>query len=933
MSQLSSQKLSSDSTLTNRNFLPIIIGTLIIFFAVAGYGIHSVEQQIKTNLVKQLQLTLASNVESLRLFFEDKKLDALVLASQPEVHKNIVSLIKLSEKEDLPVNKFRESTSLKWLRKHLGKACEAYGFIGFVILDSTGYQVGAALEEPLGKRQLIEQSIFFYKSMQGDTVVSNPFPGEVRLPDTLGVFHHDQITQFVSTPIKDQEGKILGVLAFRLRPQKEFERVLSVSKFGQTGETYAFNEDGILVSKSRFDNQLQKSGLLSSGKSSILNIQIRDPGRDLRQSPLLDNESIENWPLTKMAESALQKKTGVDVEGYNNYQGIPVIGVWTWMEDQRLGITTEINSEEAFAPLNTLLFWYHTLFGFLIIAVIIGLFLRSRILQSRKQTLENQERLISLTGIIFDSVIAIDQKGTIQTVNPAVEKVFGYTPQELIGKNVKILMPKPYVSEHDGYLENYLRTGEKKIINMVREVTGLKKDGSLFPLELSVSESTVNEEKVFVGVLRNISERKSTEMAIEAAYRERNLILNSAGEGIFGLDLDGKTTFANLAACKMLGFQEEELLGKGQHALIHHTHPNGNPYAREDCPIYAAFKDGNDHQESEEVFWRKDGSSFPVEYMSKPILDGGKIIGAVVTFTDITSRKAAEDELQFAYKKLEERIEERTQELNDAKELAEKHNHAKSEFLSRMSHELRTPMNAILGFAQIMDDSRKDPLSDSHKSRIHQILKAGNHLLELINEVLDLARIEAGKITVSLEPVQIAELARDVLNVTKPMAEKFNIELIDQITEHDKVYVMADKTRLKQVLLNLVSNGIKYNRKEGRVTLRLGNQKPDNIIIQVVDTGMGIPPEKIGKIFEPFDRLGAENSEAEGTGIGMTISKKLVELMNGHIHIDSTLGKGSQFSVSLPTCVSSKINKQESSLSLEELSSDTSNKEFSILYI
>ena len=187
--------------------------------------------------------------------------------------------------------------------------------------------------------------------------------------------------------------------------------------------------------------------------------------------------------------------------------------------------------------------------------------------------------------------------------------------------------------------------------------------------------------------------------------------------------------------------------------------------ALQDCHIYAAFKDGKVHHETEEVFWKKNGSSFPVEYISKPITDDGEIIGAVVTFTNITSRKVAEEELQLAYNELEKRIHDRTHELNKAKELAENHNHAKSEFLSRMSHELRTPMNAILGFAQIMNDSRKDPLSDSHKSRLGQILKAGNHLLELINEVLDLARVEAGKITVSLEPINVSEVTIEVLNV------------------------------------------------------------------------------------------------------------------------------------------------------------------------
>ncbi|MEK9628506.1 MAG: PAS domain S-box protein [Nitrospinota bacterium] len=722
-------------------------------------------------------------------------------------------------------------------------------------------------------------------------------------------------------------------MAFRLRPLMEFDRILSVSSFGETGETYAFNEDGFLVSKSRFDPQLKKMGLLSNSESSIFNIQLRDPGRDLRIKSIQSGESFENWSFTEMAKSALSKNSGVNVAGYNDYRGIPVVGVWTWLENQQLGIATEIDSEEAFAPLNTLLFWYRTLFGLLVIALFIGLFLRSRILKTRKQNIENQERLVSLTGIIFDSVVAINQEGIIQTVNPAVEKVLGYSPTELIGENVAKLMPEPYSSKHDGYLDNYLRTGKKKIINTVTEVEGLKKDGTVFPMEICVSESTTDEEKVFVGVLRDISERKAHEQAIDDANRERNLIFNSAGEGIYGIDLEGNTTFVNPAACKMLGYTEIELLGKEQHNMIHHSLSDGTHYPKDDCPIHGTIRNKKDHHECDEVFWKKDGTSFPVEYISKPITDQGKIIGAVVTFTDITARRAAEEELKHAYHVLEERIKERTQEIKAAKELAENHNQAKSEFLSRMSHELRTPMNAILGFAQIMNESKKDPLPDSHKKRLGQILKAGNHLLELINEVLDLARVEAGKITVSLEPVNIAELVSDKLNVIRPMAEKFNIQVIDKISSHNDIYVLADKTRLKQVLLNLTSNGIKYNRKFGRVTMSIDKHEGEFLNIHITDTGMGISSEKLKRIFEPFDRLGAEGSEVEGTGIGMTISKKLVELMNGQINVYSTPGEGSQFSISLPLGKSTTMKHKESFEITENSYSEFSTKHLTVLYI
>jgi signal transduction histidine kinase len=290
-------------------------------------------------------------------------------------------------------------------------------------------------------------------------------------------------------------------------------------------------------------------------------------------------------------------------------------------------------------------------------------------------------------------------------------------------------------------------------------------------------------------------------------------------------------------------------------------------------------------------------------------------------------------ELQTSYDKLEERIEERTQELKQSKELAEKHSKAKTDFLSSMSHELRTPMNAILGFSQLMREDRKNPLSDFNNSRLDQILKAGDHLLHLINEVLDLTQVESGKATVSLEPINIAELTLDILNVIRPMAKKFDISLIDQITADDKTFVIADKIRLKQVLLNLISNGIKYNRKKGKVTLSLEKQGSDEINILVTDTGMGLSKEQIENIFEPFERLGANTYEIEGTGIGMTISKKLIELMNGRIKVKDLKGKGLQVSVCFPSCEPPALDKENNSSLQASPPYIFSKEKFTVLYI
>ncbi|MDX2152066.1 MAG: ATP-binding protein [Bryobacteraceae bacterium] len=252
----------------------------------------------------------------------------------------------------------------------------------------------------------------------------------------------------------------------------------------------------------------------------------------------------------------------------------------------------------------------------------------------------------------------------------------------------------------------------------------------------------------------------------------------------------------------------------------------------------------------------------------------GVTFGGVVVMTDVSDRRFHEEILRLA------------------KEEAERANNAKSEFLSRMSHELRTPLNAILGFAQLLEMSR---INRKDRESVEQILKAGRHLLLLINEVLDIAKIESGRLPLSLEPIRVSEVVEEVLVMIQPIAAERNILLRAEPDIEWRHLVRADRHRLKQVLLNLLSNGVKYNREGGAVTLSCLEPGKNRLRIQVADTGIGIPPDKMDRLFQPFERLGAEETGVEGTGIGLTLSKRLVEAMGGRIGVESGLDWGSRF--------------------------------------
>lgn len=274
--------------------------------------------------------------------------------------------------------------------------------------------------------------------------------------------------------------------------------------------------------------------------------------------------------------------------------------------------------------------------------------------------------------------------------------------------------------------------------------------------------------------------------------------------------------------------------------------------------------------------------------------------GRVGIQTDITDIKRAERELRRARDELEHRVEARTHELQAATIDAEKANRAKSEFLSRMSHELRTPLNGILGFAQLLLMDQRHPLSDKQSEYIEHVLKAGNLLLELINEVLDLAKIESGRISLSIENIDPRTVINECTDMIETYAADQNIEISRTSNSLPQFYVKGDFTRLKQVLSNLLSNAIKYNVTNGKVNLKSAPGPDGFWRYTVTDTGYGIEKENQELLFQPFNRLNAENTDIEGTGIGLTITKHLIEIMGGSIGVESTIGEGSTFWVDIP---------------------------------
>ncbi len=515
---------------------------------------------------------------------------------------------------------------------------------------------------------------------------------------------------------------------------------------------------------------------------------------------------------------------------------------------------------------------------------------------------KNSETSLRLLATAFESqqaIIITDKDAIILRVNKAFTKVTGFEEHEIVGETPHFLSS----GYHDNYFYSELWSSLETTGRWEGEIWNRRKNGEIYPQWQGITAVVDEENNIthYVASFFDLSDRYETQ------ERER-LILESTSEAIYGVDNQGACTFVNPACLNLLGYDsEQELLGKDMHTVIHSPLDDNTSENTE--------QNGESFHYYSETFWRKDGTSFPVECWSQPIIRADNVLGNVVTFFDITERKLKE------------------QQLLSEKDKSDKANLAKSEFLARMSHELRTPLNAILGFTQLLD---LDPLLSSKSKEFSlEIHNAGHHLLSLINDVLDLAKIEAGRINIELKMIKLKDIISECSSLIIPLAQQSDIKL-QYDDDFEDVLIEVDPTRLTEVLLNLLSNAVKYNSDEGTITLKTEFKDNNQLRISVTDTGAGLSKTQQQKLFKPFERLGADNTQIEGTGMGLVISKHIIEMMNGKIGVDSITDQGSTFWVELEYIDAIKEHEIPSTLSSDSNIIDFAtlkNKVYEVLYV
>lgn len=820
---------------------------ILIVLSLSIYSINQIQNSFRETVSDLLVTTLDTTVNRIDSWKMERVNDVRILALSSDIVHATQDFMRIKINGTLSPQAL---AARKIIEDKIAPGLKAWGGVNYFVLSADGKTIVSTPGTQHSTANAISANSDMLDRVFGGETIMKFLPHE-------GKKGHYEI--YVATPITAGTNNF-AALVFELDPRDDFTQIVGLGRGRATMETYAITREGTMLSESRFTEQLYAIGMLEKGQESLFNIHVRDPGGDLSLG-YRPNVPTDKLPLTKMAGSVLNGNNDTNIDGYRNYRGVTVVGAWKWIDDLGIGIASEINYREAFNTLEQLRL------EIILLATVSSILIAGFAAYfhvSRRKMWESARRTRTVLDSALDGMIVINEQGTVETVNRAAVAMFGYQEDEVVGRNVKMLMPEPYQSAHDGYLERYMGTGERRIIGIGREVIGRRKNGSEFPMDLAVTEMLLQGRRLFLGSTKDITERKEYEGALLRSQETLKAAQRIAHLGSWSWEINtGKIEWSE-EIYRIFGLNPEQFDATYEN-FMNSIHPDDREIVQNAVNI--SLEEKMPYSVEHRVV-RPDGSLRQVLEQGELVFDErGNTVRMNGSVLDITIQKESE--------------------------------RTKSEFVSTVSHELRTPLTSIHGSLGLLAGGAAGEISHGAKKLIDVAHSSSERLIRLINDILDSEKLEAGKMLFNIRPCEIESLLERSIIQNKGYGDKYNVKIIRTGKLLDE-RINVDADRFDQVMANLLSNAIKFSKNGEHV--EVATDIIDGMIkISVVDFGEGIPQEFHDRIFRHFSQADSSDTKQKGgTGLGLSISRSIVEYMGGSLEFVSAPGKGTTFTFTVP---------------------------------